>query len=340
MGTRVQNDKVSHSQKFIVTDLPQSMQAFSFSDTFAARRPSFVPNTLFLIGIMLLYPLAGALLFSFVLEGHSLSHLDRQMLPSIRLIQACGQILVLGMPVILLAARHMGKKNPFSLESLAFLGIRKDFNLGAAALAVGGIFLMQPLLYTITVLQDLYLWPALGAAGGEVVRQRDLMDSFIRELALVRSVPEFISVTVVLAFTPAVCEELLFRGYIQQNYSVSISSGWAVLVTGCMFAFFHMSAANLVPLALLGWYIGYIYSKTGNLAVPFCVHFVNNFAALLLLLFTAGGNLPGQVQSEFLLKASWWWIIVGGSLFLFVMVVRRISSDQFLTMDNGEACKR
>ena len=80
------------------------MQAFSFSDTFAARRLPFVPNTLFLIGIMLLYPLAGALLFSFVHEGHVLSHLDRKMLPSIRLIQACGQILVLGMPVILPAS--------------------------------------------------------------------------------------------------------------------------------------------------------------------------------------------------------------------------------------------
>lgn len=303
------------------------MQAFSFSDTFAARRLPFVPNTLFLIGIMLLYPLAGAMLFSFVHDGHSLFHLDRKMLPSIRLIQACGQILVLGMPVILLAAWHMGKKNPFSLESLAFLGIRKDFNLGAAALAVGGIFLMQPLLYTITALQDVYLWPALGNAGGEVVRQRDLMDSFIRELALVRSVPEFISVTVVLAFTPAVCEELLFRGYIQQNYSVSISSGWAVLVTGCMFAFFHMSAANLIPLALLGWYIGYIYSKTGNLAVPFCVHFVNNFAALLLLLFTEQGDRVGRVQPELLLGAVWWWMIVVVSVVLFLMVIRRFSRD-------------
>ena len=306
------------------------MQAFSGSDPFATRRLSFLPNTFFLIGIMVLYPLAGAVLFLFIngsgQEGLSLLHIDRSMLPSIRMIQAFGQIVVLALPVILLSAWHTGRKNPFSLESLAFLGIRRDFNIGATALAVGGIFFLQPLLYTITAAQDLYLWPSLGTAGAEVVRQRDTMESFIRELALARSAQEFFLVAFLLAVTPAVCEELLFRGYIQQNYSRSMSSGSAVLLTGCVFAFFHLSAANLVPLCLLGWYIGYIYSKTGNLAVPFCVHFANNFAALLLLLFSERGGMASQVQAELLLHAVWWWLVVAGSLLLLGMVVLRFSA--------------
>ncbi|MEI7787721.1 MAG: CPBP family intramembrane glutamic endopeptidase [Chlorobiaceae bacterium] len=312
------------------------MRAFSSSDPFATRRLSFFANTLFLIGIMLLYMLAGALLFPLVNgsgKGFSLSHFDRNLLLSIRFLQAGGQILVLAMPVILHAAWHTGKKNPFSVESLAFLGIRRNVNVRAAGLAVGGIFLLQPLLYTLTAVQDLYLWPAFGAAGGEVAHQRDVMESFIRELALVRTVPEFVAVAFVLAVTPAFCEELLFRGYIQQNYRASMKSGWAVFLTGSVFAFFHMSAANLVPLALLGWYIGYIYSKTGNLGVPFFVHLLNNFVALLFLLFTAGGNLPGPVQPEFLLHAVWWWLVVGVSLLLFVMVVLRFSDDRFF--NNG-----
>ncbi len=307
------------------------MQAFFSPDLFAARRLSFLANTFFLIGVMVLYPLAGAVLFALINgggeAGASLLHIERSMLPSIRLIQAVGQIVVLGLPVLLLAGWHTGRKNPFSVESLAFLGIRRDFNIGAAALAVVGIFLLQPLLYTITSLQDLYLWRALGAAGSEVVRQREMMESFIGELALASTVPEFLMVTFVLAVVPAVCEELLFRGYIQQNYSRSMGPGGAVLLTGCVFAFFHLSAANLVPLALLGWYIGYIYSKTGNLAVPFCVHFVNNFAALLLLLVTEQGGRVRELKPEFLLGAVWWWMIVVVSVVLLLMVIRRFSRD-------------
>jgi uncharacterized protein len=304
------------------------MQTFFSADQFTARRPSFFANTLFLIGIMVLYPLAGVLLFSVVGSGSeeafSLAHINRGMLPAIRLIQASGQILVLALPVLLLSAWHTGRKNPFSRESFAFLGIGHRVDFGTAALAVGGIFLLQPLLYTITALQDIYLWPALGAAGKEVVHQRELMDSFIKELALVRTVPEFLSVAFVLAFTPAVCEELLFRGYIQQNYTRSMPAGSAVLLTGFIFAIFHMSAANLLPLALLGWYIGYIYSGTGNLVISFIVHLTNNLAALLLLFFTEESRSAGAIESASLLYLPWWWLVVAGSLFLFVMVLRRL----------------
>ena len=306
------------------------MQKLFFADPFAARRPKFLANTLFLIAVMLLYPLVGGLLFLFVSGGSrepvSLLHIARSMLPAIRFIQAFGQIFLLALPVIVLAGWHTRHDHAFFPGSLAFLGIGRPLDIGSAALAVGGIFLLQPLLYTITAFQDYALWPALGSAGKEVVLQRDLMESFIRELALVRSVPEFFSVAFVLALTPAVCEELLFRGYIQQNYTRSLSSGGAVLLTGSIFAFFHMSAANLLPLALLGWYIGYIYATTGNLGMPFVVHLANNLAALLLLFFTEGRSPEGVVASAAVLGSSWWWLVVAGSLLLFIMVLRRFAA--------------
>jgi uncharacterized protein len=305
------------------------MQTFSTSDSLTFGRPTFLANTLFLIGIMVLYPLTGGLLFSLVAggskEGFSLLRIEESMLPAIRLIQAIGQVLVLALPVVFLAGRHTRSKNPFAQESLAFLGIRRSIDFRAAAIAVSGIFLLQPFLYTVTALQDSYVWPSLGAAGTEVVRQRDLMESFIKELAQVRSVQEFFFVALVLALTPAVCEELLFRGYIQQNYSSSMSPRAAVLLTGFIFALFHMSAANLFPLALLGWYIGYIYIKTGNLAIPFVVHLVNNLAALLLILYTEGrGGSLSAFESGHILASPWWWLIVLVSLFLFFMVLRRL----------------
>ena len=305
------------------------MQTFSFPDHFAAKRPSFFANTLFLLSIMVFYPIAGVVLFSLVdgglQPGSALLHPVMSMLPLLRLVQSVGQILLLALPVLLLAAWHTGQKNPFSQESLAFLGVRRSVDFGAVVFAVSGIFLLQPLLYTVTTLQDLYLWPSLGTAGAELVRRRDEMDSFIKVLALVRTVPEFLSVAFVFAVTPAVCEELFFRGYIQQNYTRSMSAKGAVFLTGVVFAFFHLSAANILPLALLGWYIGYIYSATGNIGVSFFVHFMNNLAALLLLL---AGDKDSVLMSrpESLVNAPWWWLVVAGSLFLFVLVILRFSA--------------
>jgi len=305
------------------------MQTFSFSDHFAAKRPSVFVNTLFLICIMVLYPIAGAMLFSLVDGGHQASsallHPVQEMLPLLRMIQSVGQILLLALPVLLLAGWHTGRKNPFSPESLAFLGVRSSVDFGGVAFAVSGIFLLQPLLYTVTALQDLYLWPSLGTAGAEVIRQRDVMDAFIKELAQVHSFPEFLSVAFVFALTPAVCEELFFRGYIQQNYSRSMSTGRAVLLTGCVFAFFHLSAANLFPLALLGCYIGYIYSRTGNIVFPFFVHLANNLAALLLLLCSGRGDLLLGSQPGHLINTPLWWFVVAGSSLLFIKVLLQFS---------------
>ena len=312
------------------------MQKFAFPDNYRARRPSFWGNTLVLISIMALYPLAGVLLLFFLPEGIQASKVllnpgeIKDMLPVIRIAQSAGQILVLALPVVFLARWHTGKKGMFSLESLEFLGIRKHIDVGSIALAVSGIFLLQPLLFTVTALQDVFLWPSLGGAGAEVIRQRDMMEAVIKELALMRTVPEFVSVLFVLAITPAVCEELFFRGYIQQNYSRSMSRSGAVLLTGAIFAFFHQSAANLLPLALLGWYIGYIYSETGNIAICFFVHFFNNLAALILLFAEGSRDLVIPVivsrAADSVLHKPWWWVGVAVSLFLFFMVIKRFSA--------------
>jgi membrane protease YdiL (CAAX protease family) len=306
------------------------MHSFSPSDLFVARRPAFFANTLVLAIIMVLYPLAGVLLLWVVKgvtgEAGSLLHPSSSMLQIMRLSQAVGQILVLALPVILLAGVHTKSRNPFSLRSLSFLGVGRLADLTTVFLAVSGIFLLQPFLQTVIELQNIYVWPALGAAGQAVIRQQNVMESFIKALALVHTIPDFFVVCIVFSFTPALCEELLFRGYIQQNYTRSMSPAFAVFLTGLIFAFFHMSAANLFPLAVLGWYIGYIYSKTGSLLVPFIVHLVNNFTALLILYFSESGCQLKGLQMPQALHSLWWWFIVAGSLLLFILLIRRFSN--------------
>lgn len=300
-------------------------------DRFAGNRPSFIVNTLLLVLLMVLYLLSGQLLLFFLgRSGSDAAALftpesAQRMFPAILISQGTGQLLLLAMPVLLLASVHTGKRNPFSGGNLEFLGIGEVPDSRVVFLAVAGIFLLQPLIHTISSCEELFLWPLLGEAGAEVVRQQEQMDAFIRALATVRSLPGFLAVVVVLALVPALCEELLFRGYIQKNYASSVSPRNAVVLTGLVFAFFHMSLANLLPLALLGWFIGYIYARSGNLAVSAFVHFMNNLAALLVLYLVDSGASQEVSHPERVLYSLWWWIVVAVSLMLFTMVVRRFS---------------
>jgi len=125
-------------------------------DSVAVRRPSFLFTTLFLLGVMVLYPVAGELLFSLaggasLPEGAGIG----VMLGELRAVQAAGQLLVLALPVLVLAAWHV-RRRLLSRAIFGFLGVggRVDFRL--VGLAVAGVFMLQPLLYTIAGLQNLF----------------------------------------------------------------------------------------------------------------------------------------------------------------------------------------
>jgi len=282
-----------------------------------------------LIGLMLLYNITGALLLLVIPGGAATAvldpqHFDSSTIVAMRLAQVAGQILVLALPTLLLARMHAGGGGFFSWQPLAFLGIARRVPWRQVLFAVLGMISLQPLLHSVTELQDLFLWPALGPSGEAVLDSRRLMDALIGKLAGMHSIPEALAVSGVLALTPACCEELFFRGYLQQNYYKALSPAGSVFFTGFVFAVFHLSAANLVPLTLLGWYIGYIFMKSGSLAVPFFVHLLNNLAALGFL--HAAGSSP-EVADASVVFSLWWWPVVAGSLLLLVFFMHRFRAS-------------
>lgn len=95
-------------------------------------------------------------------------------------------------------------------------------------------------------------------------------------------------VAVVLA--PA-SEEWLYRRYLQQGLRGVLPGRWAAIaVASCIFAALHWSALpegsrvpGLVTLALLGAMLGYLYERTGRLAVPIAMHAIFNAVNLARL---------------------------------------------------------
>lgn len=301
------------------------------------QHPSFFLNSLILVGIMFLYPLVGALFLPLVTGGRMpdallLQH-DRGVVNALRIAQAAGQILVLALPVFWISRRFSGSPGLFAPANLRYLGIVRPDDTPALLQAAAGMLLLQPALHTVVETQGLLL-PLLGKAGREIMLGHERLELFVRTLAGSGTVAEFLAVAVVFAVVPACCEELFFRGFIQRNYTVSLGPAGAVLFTGFVFALFHMDIANLLPLTLLGWYIGYIYRRTGVLAAPAAVHATNNLAALLFLFgeerLTAGTAFP----DGYALLLEWqWWLFVLATLGLFVRLMVRFSRRTVRTED-------
>jgi len=78
-------------------------------------------------------------------------------------------------------------------------------------------------------------------------------------------------------------EELLFRGIIQPAVAKFWHSDWAAIAfTGIAFGLFHFSLGHtVVPLAILGVMLGFVYAKTGSLTLAVLLHAVFNGKTLL-----------------------------------------------------------
>ena len=116
----------------------------------------------------------------------------------------------------------------------------------------------------------------------EVIRQiKDLFEGMYRILITARSPAEFAFVILVVALTPAICEEVLFRGLIQRNLEVASNGFRAAVIGGIIFGLYHLNPFSFIPLAVLGIYFGFLVYRSNNLSLAIAAHFFNNFVACL-----------------------------------------------------------
>ena len=100
--------------------------------------------------------------------------------------------------------------------------------------------------------------------------------------------PATLKLIFAIAFSAAVCEEILFRGAVFSGLNKPGKGVMAITITAILFAIMHMSIYRLMPTFLLGMVLGYLTWRTGSIYNSMFAHFVNNSIPVLLL----NGKLP------------------------------------------------
>jgi len=99
-----------------------------------------------------------------------------------------------------------------------------------------------------------------------------------------------------LALTPAVCEELLFRGFIFERFLKSGQAGQSMMMTSLLFGLFHRNLPALLPTTLAGIMLAFAVWRTGSLYSAIAMHAVINTWAILLVNTRLGEFLPWTRQ--------------------------------------------
>ncbi len=126
-------------------------------------------------------------------------------------------------------------------------------------------------------------------------------DDAVMSLAGMKSIWDYIISLIVLAFLPAVFEELFFRGALQQvMISLTKNAIAGILITAVFFSAIHLSYYGFLPRAFLGVMLGYIFYYSKNIWLNITVHFLNNAVAVTQLysLSKAGKLTPDAMNDS------------------------------------------
>lgn len=112
------------------------------------------------------------------------------------------------------------------------------------------------------------------------------------------STGELILALFIIAVLPAIGEELVFRGLIQNEmYRGTKNIHVAIWISAIMFSAIHFQFFGFVPRLLLGALFGYIYYWSGNLTLAILAHFVNNAVSVMALYFYQRGTFTFDIES-------------------------------------------
>jgi len=229
-----------------------------------------------LIGGFILYQFLGGLMtlliFGFDIEAAPVNGL--------RLMTIVGQILFIMLPALFFSKWIYGDVSKIISLKLP--------NWKELVLFILGIIILTPLLQSYLYIQN-YFIEKLAEASPFINSIKYLLDSLneliektFGNLIHADNVPEMLLVIITISIVPAICEEVMFRGYIQRSFGFKFKPHIAAILTAVFFALYHFNPYGLIPLAIIGFYLGFAAYTSQSLVIPIIIHFLNNFFAVIL----------------------------------------------------------
>ena len=254
---------------------------------------AFLTLFLFLLaGVFLGFVVQVVIGFQMVPSGTSLDALPNELLKGmkdpknlglVRALQVMGTLTMLFIPAILYNLVVNGK-NWF------WLGFNKHITVTQIAIGFGLIFMANVLAAPLAELSKLVV-----SNFGELDAVAKKMEADYNEQVLLA--------LLIMAFFPAVFEEVFFRGAMQNLFE----KWWrqpiaAIIVSSIIFSIIHFSVYLFLSRLILGFVLGLMFYKTRNTWVNIVAHFLNNAIAVSQLFYLSkngGVQDPKAIEPEF-----------------------------------------
>lgn len=109
----------------------------------------------------------------------------------------------------------------------------------------------------------------------------------------------FVPAILLVSVAPAICEEMLHRGFLMNCVWSSVRSRMGTcIIVGVLFGINHMDPYRFLPTAILGGFMAYVLYETNNFIYNMLFHFTNNFIIEVLGMFAGNGTDTVQLSQD------------------------------------------
>jgi len=181
------------------------------------------------------------------------------------------------------------------------LGFRKpEGGAPSAMFALIALLFSLPLINFMVMMNEFMVLPeSLNGVEQWMKEAEEQMHDITETMLLANSTSDLLTNLLVIAVVPAIAEELLFRGLIQNLFGkLSSNKHLAIWISAALFSAIHMQFYGFLPRMVLGAVFGYMLLWSGSLWLPILAHFANNGIAVLLSFVNQSSTNPIIDENE------------------------------------------
>jgi hypothetical protein len=251
------------------------------------------PVKIFLLGLLVLFCLllSSALsvllaipLFSYTLNDiyWIIGHPTVDTLDVIKFFQIIQSVFLFIVPALI--AAWLFSHNPFG-----YLSADKPPQVNTLLMVMCSLIIAVPFLNAVTLLNNRLDLPGWMNNIESKIKALEESADRLTGLFLKSETGHDLAVNIMMiAILPALGEEFLFRGVLQQLFIEWTKSKHIGVILGAfLFSFIHFQFYGFMPRFLLGLYFGYLMLWSSSIWIPVAGHFVNNGMAVLYYHFAA-----------------------------------------------------
>jgi membrane protease YdiL (CAAX protease family) len=281
-----------------------------------------------LLSLVIAIPLYG---IDSMLNIPGLNDLDNPesivILKYFQVVQAIGLFII---PPIIIGYLFHGK-------TTEYLYLNKSFHFSTILLVVVLMFFAGPFINFIGELNNSMVFPSWLSGVEEWMKDAEENAAKITEAFLnVKTTGGLLFNIFMVAFLPAIGEELLFRGVIQRIFTkMTRNYHWGIWISATLFSALHMQFYGFVPRVLLGAIFGYMLVWGGSMWLPILGHFLNNGIAVIAIFLINNEMISPKFEEYGSTTDSYYMAVVSLVLIVvFMFMIKRQNTENQLQISD------